>query len=410
MKPSIEDQLRDAGREVEVAVELPAGLLERIARRRRRRRTVARCAGVGAVVVAVGAVSFAAFDRPSHQVQQLAIGANATHRATHRVMHRAKPKRLVTPTFGPTPTVGGTSPASTGSPPPTGGAPSDFFGAVGAGDERLAVIDSSTGAIMRYLQPHGSQALSTFNAARTVAYQPSLSVAQCDSSWTATNLKTGAQSPAFTALNHPAEVALSADGQQIAYVSVGAQQTVTNPNGTTMPAGCPTALETLVITNQSTGTTVQLPLGHFGHGSLDPAFDSSGELLAVKWHGRIRVLDVAHDTSMTQAEVLPSQAGCDQIQPMFRPGGDELLVAEDCLTSAAIDGYQIGASDSWALTYHHVVAHQKDSFVASYAYDPTGQHLIYSVDVGDSGPQGAVYVVQSGADRHVLDGVYQVAW
>jgi hypothetical protein len=391
MTPSLEDQLRDAAREIEVPVEPPASLLRRVARRRRRQ-VVARCSAIGVVVVvAVGAVIVAAVDRPgpsAHPVQRLAIGAHATHRATPR----AQANLAVLPTPP---------------PPPTTAVPSQFYGAVGAGDERLAVIDASSGAVLRYLQPQGSQELSIFSPDRTVSYQPALSVTQCDSSWIATNLKTGAQQPAFTTLDRPGEVALSPVGQRVAYVSVGRPKMVQDPGGRERSAGCPTAAESLVVVDQGTGTQLRIPLGHFGEAALYPAFDDSGNLLAVKWHGRIRVLDLARDTSMDQAAIVPSNPGCDQTKPSFRPGDDQLLVAVDCSTYAGINGYD---ASTWRPDYHHVAAHQPSSFLASYAVDASGQHVIYSVDVGNGGPQGAVYVIGQSGDRHVTDGVYQVEW
>jgi hypothetical protein len=400
MTPSLEDQLRAAGRDLETATEPPVGLMERIRRRRRRRQLLTSCGAV-AVVVGATAGAIALVDRPNNSVQQVTVGPATRHHATkpHRVHPESKPRPTPFPVL------------ATPAPPPAANvAPPQFYGAVGAGDERLAVISSSTGAIEHYLQSQGSQELEIFNAERTIAYQPTRSVAHCDSTWIATDLATGAQSPAFTTLNHPNEVAVSPDGQRIAYVSVGPQQTLANSDGTTSPRGCPTALQTLVVTDQSAGTTLLLPVGHFGGESLDPAFDDSGNLLAVRWHGRIRVLNLASDTTMNQAAVLPHQPGCDQVDPTFQPGTDHLLVEADCASSAAIDGYLAGANATWARDYHHVVATEPDSFVASYSYDASGQHLIYSVDVGNSGPQGAVYVVEPSHDRHLLDGVYQVAW
>jgi hypothetical protein len=287
--------------------------------------------------------------------------------------------------------------------------PATFIGAVGAGDERLAVIDSASGAIVHYLQSNGSQALSVFNSAGTIAYQPS-PTDSCAATWTATNLRTGAQQPAFTQLPRPAEIALSPTGERIAYISVGKQRTIVGRHGKRIPAGCPTARQTLVIADDKTEQEQRLPAGHAGSDFFDLAFNATASELAFKWHGRIRILNLADEvTSLNQAATLPDPPGCQQHHPLFRPGNDQLLVEQDCRSDVEIDGYN---PTTLTLDYRHVVSRAPHAILASLAVDPSGQYLIYSVDLGDQpdSPNGVVYAVEPHADRQIATGIYQVQW
>jgi hypothetical protein len=400
-QPPIEALLRDAATRARGSEELPRQVLERVLRRHRRRRRAAATGGLLGVVAVtaliIGVASQFTGDTSRSPVPPIAhASASKPAPIAHASVSKSPPTPVLFAPLAP-PLV----PAATGEP-------ATFHGAVGAGDERLAVIDSRSGAIAHYLQSSGSQELSVFNATGTIGYQPSPE--GCAATWTATDLQTGAQQPAFTDLPHPAEVALSPTGQRIAYLSVGRQRTVTNPDGTRTPAGCPTARQTLVIADQTTGQEQRLPAGHAGNEFLDLAFNNTASDLALKWHGRIRVLNLANGaTSLDQAATLPDPSGCQQHHPLFRPGDDQLLVEADCQSDVEIDGYD---PSTLTLDYRHVVTRDPHSILASLAVDPSGKYLIYSVDLGDQpdSPSGAVYAVEPHADRHITNDIYQVQW
>jgi hypothetical protein len=390
MTRSIESHLRSAANAIEAPGELPRGLMARIERRRRRRRALASASAVTLTAIAVAA-TILVVDRSSSAVQQVAINHPNAHLVASSpgspsMAATSPPASTVLPALGKAPAP---------SPAPE---PSTFYGAVGAGDERLAIVDSRTGMVRRYLQQQGSQELEVFSPDRTTAYQPSLNIKQCDDTWTQTNLRTGAQSPAFTDLDRPLEVALSPVGGRIAYVSASRPAT---------PGNCSTVSTTLVVTPGTGSPDLRIPLGQFVEPALYPAFDDSGNLLAIKCRGHIRVLDLRHDTSIGQAAVVPTPAGCDPSAPMFRPGNDQLLVSDDCSSYTGIDGFAAG---SWRHDYRLVATREPLSFMASFAVDASGEHLIYAVDIGNGPDQGAVFVARPGADRHVTNGIYQVFW
>jgi hypothetical protein len=398
MTIDIERLLRRAAGEISASTVMAEDIFDAVARRRRRNARVA--VGVTAATVAITAGAAVSLTSAfGHQSPRISVGGGGKHPSpTTRVTRSAHPTIPALPAL-PTP------------PPPTTGAPPrTFFGLVGAGGERLAVVDSATGVVQRYLQQTGSQELARFNADRTIAYQPSSITRSCGTTWAAINLKTGATTPAYTNLKNPDEVAQSADGGRIAYTSIGRQKTVEGPNGP-FRGGCPTAARTLIIADQQTGQRISIPLGHYGQESVFPNFDTSGNLLAIKWQRKIQVLNLAAGGGLSTATVVPVKPGCDQVDPAFRARTDQLMIAADCRGDAELDGYSM-QGDQWKQTYRRVVANQPHSFLASFGFDQAGQHLIYSVDVGNTSQQGAIFV-QAGASndmQQVANDIYEVAW
>jgi hypothetical protein len=398
MTVDIERQLRQAVAEISASTVMQDDVFDAVARRRRRNASVA--VSVTAAVVAITAAAAVPLTAAlGHQSQRTSIGGGGKH-ATPTTRSTKSPQRAI-PALPTLPTL---------PPPTTGAAPKTFFGLVGAGGERLAVVDTSTGAVQRYLQQTGSQALARFNANRTIAFQPSIITRSCGTTWTAINLKTGATRPAYTNLKNPDEVAQSPDGSRIAYTSIGRQKTVEGPYGPHR-GGCPTATRTLIIADQPTGQQLSIPLGHYGQESVFPSFDTSGNLLAIKWQRKIQVLNLASGGGLSMATIVPVKPGCDQVDPAFRAGTDELMIAADCRSDAELDGYSL-QGDTWKQTYHRVVANQPHSFLASFGFDQAGQHLIYSVDVGNTSQQGAVFVQTGGSNdmQQVANDIYEVAW
>lgn len=396
MSADIEDRLRRAASAIQHERVVPPEVLRAIERRRRRHLTVVATVTTTAAVIAATSVALLQAGHGHQPEQQVSIGP-------------AGKSSPATPTPATTPSAPATAfPALPSPPAPSPAAePTTFIGAIGAGDERLAVVQSSSGHVIRYLQSAGSQELRTFNADRTIAYQASPSLATCAATWVSVNLTTGAQRPAFTGLDNPDEVALSPNGSRLAYTSIGPQKIGYGQNGS-FRRGCPTAKRTLVIEDSSTSQQVSIPLGHGGGESVFPTFDTTGNLLAVKAQGHIRVLNLTTGASLTDATVVPTPKGCDQVDPAFQPGTDQLMLATDCHQDAELDGYTLH-DDTWTLTFRKVVASQPESFLASFAYDASGKHLIYSVDDGQTS-SGAVYITGTNGDRHVADGIYQVAW
>jgi hypothetical protein len=386
----IEDRLRQATQGLDVSAIATAEVLEAVRQRHRRFAVGATAAAATVVLMAIGGGAALAVDHGSRPRSGLNVEVSL-------------PSPTDATTSSPTQTADPAFPVLPAAPQPaTAPEPATFYGAVGAGNERLAVVDSATGQVQRYLQNTGDQVISVFDASRTTAYQPSLN-SSCGATWTAINLSTGGQAPAFADLLNPREVAVSPDGTRVAYTAIGAQQIVDG-----QPGGCPTATRTLIVLNRLNGQEISTPIGDGGGDSIFPEFDTSGNLLALKWHGHIQVLNLADGGSLSDAAVVPQPGGCDQIDPAFRPGTDQLMVATDCPNDAELDGYSL-RDGNWDLTYRKVVADQPHSLLASYCFDASGTHLIYSVDVGES-EDGAVYVAGANGDRHVADGIYQVCW
>lgn len=384
--PSLEDRLRAEVGAASLAGEIPPGLFDVVRRRRRRR--------VGFLLAAAACATAASVAAPV-----LLISGGP---ATHAVPSAASPTSgttsasTSTPTFGPSPVA--TFPAlSPPAVPADHGDPATLLALVGAGTERLAVIDSRTGTVERWLQQQGSQLLVTFSADLSTAYQPDLH--GCDSTWTQINTRTGATAAAFTDLGRPLEVALTPTGDRVAYVHL---------EGGNLRVGCPTGTESLVVRDTATGQSRSWPIGPGGGESLYPAFDPSGTRVAFVRDGRVRVLDVNRDATLTDARPLSSAvpAGCRQSKPAWRPGSDTVLVTVQCRTSAAIVGYD---AESGTETYRHDVP-GTDPLIASYGVDSTGKHLIYALSGSAGQPGGNVYAVEPSGDRHILDDAFQVAW
>lgn len=390
-----EDRLRHAADRFAYPTDAPPGLVQTVRRRRARRAAIAAVA-TGATVAVIIAVPVA--------LSQHAPGTNAA---------KSQPADSGRPT-APAPTPTDTPPTFPALPaPPTpadNGTPGSFYASVGAGHERLAIVSTATGVVQRYLQAIGSQALFTYSWDRRLAWQ--WHDHGCGNTWTQIDLASGAQTPAFTDLPHPREVAISPTGQRIAYVYYGAQKMVpvTTATGTTLqPAGCPSAQLTLAVTDTSTGATRSWSLpSNDGH-ALYPAFDATATHVAfVDSQQRVRVLDLNRDASIAEARPLTdARPDCQQSKPTYRPGSNQLLVEQECHASAAIVGYD---ADNGTLAYsHHMAA---PGLIAAYATDRSGKHLLYSFDPGDNSGNGVVYIADDngGADRKVTSNIFDLDW
>lgn len=382
----VEDQLRDLAQRARGDGEIPADVLHRVRRHRRRRQTLA-AAGATVVVVLMVLVP----------LRLLGSGGEAHHRAVpvgRGPTPSGHPATAARAQFAPLP------PSHTGTGAPE---PKTMLTLIGGGGERLARVATATGTVTKWLQDTGSQSLMTFAPDLSTAYQPQLT--GCRARWSAIDTDTGAAKTAFAELGGPLEVAIAADPSRVAYVSVGRQARVSDGRGGTMPAGCPTAPHALVVTDASTETTVTYPIAHYDE-SLYPAFDDTGTRLAFVWHRQVRVLDLNTDGALADAHALTPhlKRGCTQNKPLWRPGSDSVLVAEQCGQQSSIVGYDARSGE---VTYRHHVP--GPSIIGSFDTDASGAHVVYSISRLDTA-SASVYAVEPGGDRHLLDDAYQVAW
>src|SRR3954454_11036625 len=244
----VEERLREIAEAGRGDGTIPSQVLDAVRRRRQRRRAAAGgavlAAAAAVTLVAVGpAVLFRSADdsasRPAHPAGGTAVPT--------------EPPTAAPPVhFAPLPAA---------ATPGEVAEPTTMLALIGGGAERLARVDTRTGAVDKWLQSQGSQSLMTFNHDLSTAYQPELF--GCGAKWTAIDTGTGATQPAFLELGRPLEVALAADDQRVAYVDVGPQARVPDGQGGTMPAGCPTASHDLVVTDPTSGTSARLPIANY---------------------------------------------------------------------------------------------------------------------------------------------------
>jgi hypothetical protein len=390
MSGTLEQQLVKIAQRAQGSDEIPAAVLTAVRRRQTHTRLAATGAMLATAAVVVG-VAVAGVTLNRHHTSTKASTSHNSDATADSPSPTASPR----PTFAPlTPQV-----------PADHGEPAHFFASIGAGAERLAIVDTATGTITKYLQNTGSQALVFFNGDLSIGYQPT--TGECDYRWVAINTTTGETSPAFTDLGKPLEVAVTTTGDRVAYVHVGPQQKITTPDGRTMNAGCPTATQTLVILDRTSGTRVQYALPQHDDYALFLAWDPTGTKLAFVLHGRVQILDINADTDLSQARPLSDklQHGCTQVRPIWQPNTNTVLVNQMCGQRAAIVGYDAATGQR---TYEHQVLGGSPFF--TFDVDATGKHLIYANSGNFGGAQGEVYAVEPGGDRHILDGTYGVAW
>jgi len=386
----VEQRLRELAESARGDGNIPPDLLDRTLAHHRRRRALA-----SASVVATAAAVALAVLVPV-EVARSGGGSTEPH---------AGADRSAAPTSSPSaiPTVVHFSPLPVPHISGASAEPATVLMSIGAGHERLARVDSTTGTVTKWLQSSGSQALMTFNSDLSFGYQPDL--VGCGATWTRIDTASGATSPAFEELGHPLEVTLASDSTRIAYVDVGRQERVPDGRGGTMPAGCPTAPYKLVVDDPSSGATAAYPIDSYDE-SLYPAFDASGTRLAFVWHRRVRILDLNDGTPLADAQLLNAdlKSGCTQSKPLWRPASDTVLVSEECGTASAIVGYD---AQSGAETYRHPAA--EPGIIGSFDVDASGKHVIYSLS-RLSAAGASVYAVEPSGDRRIIDDAYQVAW
>jgi hypothetical protein len=383
--PPVEETLRAIAERATTPGELPPSVSAAIRRRRHgqaARAALAVCIAVSAIVVTAGAISSR---QPGGRIAAAPSPSSSAPTA-------AQDARVAFPPLPPP------------SAPDRNGEPSTLLASIGGGAERLAVVDPASGAVHRYVQTSGSQALFVFAPDLRTAYQ--WDMRGCRYSWTATNVRTGRVQPAFGGLGNVADIAFSPTGQRMAYVSVGRQRTVvvSTPQGhRRVPGGCSTASQSIVVTDTGGGATKQwqLPAGYDQATYL--AFDPTATHVAFVEGRRVRILDLNRDAVLASARPLARTLapGCSQHLPTFVPGTNRVDVDEWCGTShpPAIVGYDVRTGREVS---RHVVGHP-GSFISYFAVDATGKHLVYSVD-------GSVYAAEAGGDRHIIDDTYQLAW
>jgi len=283
-QPSL-DTLRELADRAAQPTEIPPDVLTAVRRRRRRIAIASGTATAAGVVAVVTVVALVANNASPQRLGQTTGGGHGTPTPSASA-HRA--------VFAPLPTP----PAPAGTAEPT-----SMLALIGGGAERLAIVDTGTGAVRRYLQKNGSQALMVPGPDRT-AYQWDLH--GCRYSWTAISTTTGRSAPALKSLGNVSDIAFSSTGQRIGYVSIGPEPTVTI-KGHRYPAGCSASTRMLVVSDPASHAMKAWPLPAGYDNALYPAFDATGMHLFFDLGRTVRVLDLNHDRTLAAAKPLTAQ-------------------------------------------------------------------------------------------------------
>jgi len=380
----------------------PVEELRKRARQRRRRRFTAGL--VVAATLGVAVVAAIAAEATSNHHAVVAV----TTPATQQNAHGATPSTPLT--FIPT------TPAPVDSTAPE---PTQFFAAIGAGGERIALVNTATGrrgpfftspsqTLVRFSNDHKTIYVPT--PAHKVRETPTLLF--CGSAWTAINVATGASHPAYTDLGFPNDVVESPDGKKIAYVG---------PLLRNIAKGCQS--EELVVRDKasgqerrwsaprtSRGQTVLQTITQLGWSpdsahvtyALNSMTPTTGAVTST-W-----ILDINHGTSLTDGLQLRSpDAGCTIPLARFRPGTNLVVAAENCVGRAA----KVVAFNArtGVIAQTTQVASGPIYGIVDLAFDASGQHLLYILD-GTNAQPSEVYVVRNGTPVPLLADAYQVSW
>jgi dipeptidyl aminopeptidase/acylaminoacyl peptidase len=374
----------------EMLAMMPAPPEVSIMRRRRRRRRRYRTALIGLIVVAaVGAA--AALKPTSSPARDVRIHVAQSNPAT-------QPSTASTSTTEVTFAAGVPAPVDTTAPEP-----SHFFAAIGAGGERIALVDAATGTHGPYLTPP-SQALVRFSNDLKTIYEPTAD-AGCGHTWTAVDVATDTTRPAFQDLGNPVDVVESPDGNKIAYV---------RPLGAPLIPGCKG--QELVVRDTATGhqrlwtepsntsnddeTITQL---NWSPDSAHLAYN-----LNVGRNSTARVLDINSGTTLTDGLQLRSpDPACSIATPRFRPGTDLIVAAENCEGHSA-QLLDINATTG-AVTNTVPIATGPIFGIVDLAVDASGTHVLYVLD-GTTNQPSEVYTLRNGKPAPLLSDAYEVAW
>lgn len=278
--------------------------------------------------------------------------------------------------------------------------PTHFFASIGAGGERVALVDTATGKHGPFLTS-ASQALVRFSSDLTTIYDP-VANAGCGHTWTAINVGTGTSKPAFQDLNHPADVVESPDRKKVAYL----QSTGTD--------GC--RQSRLVVRDTTTGRErhwIQ-PANPNGRGETITQLEWSPDSSHLSYElnaGRTTtawVLDINRGTTLTDGVQLRSpDAACTLWVPRFQPGTNLIVTAENCIgRSAQLVSYN---ATTGAIEKTTPVANGAIFGIIDLAIDPSGQHLLYILSYEANQPS-EVYTLRNGTPVRLLNDAYQVAW
>jgi hypothetical protein len=379
--------------------------VEELRKRARRRRARHFTAGLVAATLSVVAIASVVTEATSDRHHVVAVTGTPPDNGD---VHAATSNTPIT--FAPT------APAQVDSAAPE---PTQFFAAIGAGGERIALVDTATGKRGPFLTSP-DQTLVRFSNDHKTIYVPSLAhkvrptptLVSCGSAWTAINVATGASRPAYTDLGFPNDVVESPDGKKIAYV---------RPLLQTSAKGCQS--EELVVRDTvsgqerrwsaprtSGGQTVLQTITQLGWSpdsahltySFNSMTQTTGSVTST-W-----MLDINHGTSLTDGLQLRSPStGCTIHVARFRPGTNLVVAAENCLgSSAKLVSFN---ARTGAITQITEVASGPIFGIIDLAFDASGRHLLYVLD-GTSAQPSEVYVLRNGISVPLLADAYQVSW
>ena len=278
--------------------------------------------------------------------------------------------------------------------------PTHFFASIGAGGERVALVDTATGTHGPFLTTP-NQALVRFSRDLATIYDPVANVG-CGHAWSAINVATGASKPAFQDLHDPADVVESPDDKLVAYLQ---------------PAGSTGCRETrLVVRDTTTGRerdwiepTHVNPAGQTVT-QLEWSPDSShlSYLLNAGPTTTAWVLDINRGSTLTDGLQLRSpDPACTLWVPRFQPGTNLIVAAENCLgRSAQLVSYDVTTG---AIVETAPVATGAVFGIIDLAIDASGQHLLYILSYEANQPS-EVYTLRNGAPVRLLEDAYEVAW
>jgi len=287
--------------------------------------------------------------------------------------------------------------------------PTTFFASIGAGDERLTVVNVATGAHGPFLTS-GSQALVRLSNDHKTIYAPDL--VGCGRGWTAIDVTTGRSQPAYTDLPNPSDVVESPDGSKLAYV----RQAPSTRGG--LPCGYEELVVRDIATKKERVWRAPANTGRVGVTITQLGWSPDSSHLVYDMNGPgiqqgvvpatvAQVLDINEGTAITDGITLaPPDPTCRIEDPRYRPGTELIIAAENCLNrSATLIDYD--ATNGQVHDQRQVATGQLFG-VIDIAVDASGQHIIYILDSAQT--DGEVFVLRNQQSVHLINDTYQVMW
>jgi hypothetical protein len=324
------------------------------------------------------------------------------------------PKASSTPTPSPHPTFAPLTAPAWAALAPAG----DVLGFVGAGNERLAVLNGEDGQVLNYLQGSGSQSiLVRFGGGNALIQQIQTSLG-CTYVHQTIDAATGAGKAALTSLPEAAEIGQGSTEQRLVYSAhqpahaTGGKIQLPDGSFVNDTVSCGASALDLVVYDTRTGAKRRW-IGSSDN-ALYPALDNSSTRVAFKLGGQVHILDVnGSEQRLDQAPVLTLQAGCQAAYFRFQPASRDILwVAEQCASGEFIAAYNVATGQE---TQSHLVstAGGDTSFTGIPDVDPNGRVIgtIGSTPWAEAGTDGRVFIADASGVRLLpTSGVYAAFW